>query len=289
MKIAAFTFVRNAIKYEYPILESISSILPIVDQYIIAVGKSEDNTLALIQSINSPKIKIIESVWDDTLREGGRVLAVETDKALAEITEDFDWAFYLQADEVVHEKDHPAILQACEKFKNDKSIEGLLFKYIHFYGTYQWIGSSRKWYRNEIRIIRPGIGISSYRDAQGFRKHGSKLMVRPIDANIYHYGWVKHPRAQQLKQETFNKLWHDDHWVKTNVAAVEEFDYSNAGILAPFRGTHPAVMQARLNDVTWPFTFEVTKVKISLKERISAFIEKLSGWRFGEYKNYKIR
>ena len=289
MKLSAFTFVRNAIKYDYPVVESIKSILPIVDEYIVAVGNSEDETLALIKYINSPKIKIIETIWDDTLREGGRVLAVETDKALAAVSPDSDWAFYLQADEVVHENDLPAIVEACKLYKEDKTVEGLLFKYIHFYGTYDWIGSSRRWYRNEIRIIRPHIGVSSYKDAQGFRRNGEKLNVEPINAKIYHYGWVKPPSAQQLKQQTFNKLWHDDNWVKENVADVEEFDYTNAGLLSRFEGSHPAVMKDRLAAVNWPFEFDPAKVKLSFKERFTGFIEKITGWRIGEYRNYRVK
>ncbi len=104
MKVSGFSFIRNAIQYDYPIVEAIQSILPLCDEFVIAVGRSEDQTLSLIQSIQSDKIRIIETVWDDSLREGGRVLAVETDKALAAIAPDSDWAFYIQGDEVVHEK-----------------------------------------------------------------------------------------------------------------------------------------------------------------------------------------
>lgn len=111
--ISGFTIVRNAIKYDYPIVESIKSILPVVDEYIVAVGKSDDDTLGLIRSIQSPKIKIIETIWDDTLREGGRVLAIETNKALAAINPKANWCFYLQGDEVIHEQYHDAILHAC--------------------------------------------------------------------------------------------------------------------------------------------------------------------------------
>ena len=95
MKVAGFSFVRNAIKYDYPIVEAISSVLPVCDEFVVAVGNSEDQTYDLIKSINSPKIKIIETVWDDNLRDGGKVLAVETDKALKAISSDCDWAFYI--------------------------------------------------------------------------------------------------------------------------------------------------------------------------------------------------
>jgi hypothetical protein len=106
MKIAGFSFIRNAVKYDYPIVEAILSILPLCDEFVIAVSKSEDNTLKLIRSIGSPKIRIIETVWDDSLRKGGAVLAQETDKALQAVSDDVDWAFYIQRDECLHEQYH---------------------------------------------------------------------------------------------------------------------------------------------------------------------------------------
>ncbi|MBL7748761.1 MAG: glycosyltransferase family 2 protein, partial [Chitinophagaceae bacterium] len=154
MKISGFTFVRNAVKFDYPVVESITSILPIVDEFIVSIGNSDDTTLQLIQSINSPKIKIHHSVWDDSLKEGGRVLAVETDKALAQVSPDADWVFYLQADEVVHEKDLDIIVKAAEKYLDKKEVEGFLFNYRHLYGTYDYVGDSRRWYSHEIRLLR---------------------------------------------------------------------------------------------------------------------------------------
>ncbi len=119
MKVSGFTFVKNAIKYDYPIVEAIKSILPICDEVVVAVGESDDKTLELIQGIDKEKIKIIETKWDESLREGGRVLAVETDKAYKEISEDSDWAFYIQGDEVVHEKYLDTIYDSMKKYKDD--------------------------------------------------------------------------------------------------------------------------------------------------------------------------
>ena len=90
MKVSGFTFIRNALKYDYLIVEAIQSILPICDEFIIAVGNSEDETLALIQKIDPQKIKIIQTIWNDSLRDNGEVLAVETNKAFAEISPDSD-------------------------------------------------------------------------------------------------------------------------------------------------------------------------------------------------------
>ena len=215
MKVAGFTIIRNAIKFDYPVVEAITSILPICDEFIVAIGNSEDETLQLIKSINSPKIKIIETVWNDHLREGGQVLAMETNKAFDAIGKDVDWCFYIQSDECVHEKHLASIKEAMIKYKDDKHVDGLLFNYVHFYGTYNYVGNSRRWYRKEIRIIKNDKSIRSYKDAQGFRKSdNSKLNVKPISAEIYHYGWVKPPTAQQAKQEHFHKMWHDDEWTK---------------------------------------------------------------------------
>lgn len=287
MFVSGFTFIRNAVKLDYPVLESIHSILDICDEFIVLIGNSDDETEQMIRSIDSEKIKIHHSIWDDSLREGGRVLAKETDKAFAHLSPQADWAFYLQADEVVHEQYLQTIKAAMEQYKDDILTEGLLFRYAHFYGSYHYLADSRKWYRKEIRIIRNDKRIRSYRDAQGFRKHDKKLLVREIDAYIYHYGWVKSPEKQQIKQKSFHKLWHSDEWVKANVSDATTFDYSEIDSLSRFEGSHPAVMKKRVASQSWDFDFDPGKKKLSLRERISFAIERMTGWRIGEYKNYK--
>lgn len=289
MKVSGFTIIRNAVKYDYPIVESITSVLPLCDEFIVAVGNSSDNTLGLIQTINSPKIKIVETVWDDDLREGGRTFALETDKAFQAVSSDCDWAFYIQADEAVHEKYYPAIREAMEKYKDDRAVDGLLFHYKHFYGSYDYVGESWRWYRREIRIVRNNKNIFSYRDAQGFRKKpNEKLNVKLIDAFIYHYGWVKDPRAMQFKQQDWNKFYHDDQWIETNITKAEAFDYSNVDSLALFNDSHPVTLKDRIAKKNWKFDYDISKKKYSLKEKIKRFVHSLTGYRIGEYKNYKI-
>ena len=287
MFVSGFTIVRNAIKYDYPIVEAITSVLPLCDEFIVAVGNSEDETLALIQNINDPRIKIIQTVWDDTLREGGRVLADETNKAYAAISVEADWCFYIQGDEVIHENSSAELKQAMLDHKDDKRVEGLCLLYRHFYGSYDYVGDSRKWYRREVRIIRKHPDITSYRDAQGFRfKNGRKLNVKLLDAYVHHYGWVKPPEAQQAKQQSFHKMWHDDQWMKENIPAVDAFDYSQIDSLALFTGTHPAVMLTRIGRMNWKFSIDPTQKKWGVKMRFLMWLEKKWGWRIGEYKNY---
>jgi len=288
MKVCGFTIIRNAVKYDYPVVESIRSILPVCDEFLVLVGKSDDGTLELIRNIDSPKIRIEESVWDDSMKEGGKVLAVETNKAFDLIPKDFDWAFYLQADEVVHEKYHEAIREAMAKWQYNKEVDGLLFKYTHFYGTYRYIGNSRRWYRNEIRIVRNDKSIRSYRDAQGFRKNGEKLRVKSLEAAVYHYGWVKNPKTMQTKLLDFHRLWHDEDWIKQNVKQEDLFDFTDVDSLALFTGTHPSVMADRIRTSDWKIDLDISKKKLGLKDSVLNYFEKATGHRLFEYKNYKI-
>ena len=289
MKVSGFTFIKNALIYDYPIEEAITSILPICDEFIVAVGKSDDETLKLISQIDTDKIKIIETEWDESLRAGGRILAIETDKAFANIAKDSDWAFYIQGDEVIHQKYLSIIQDAMKKHKDDFNLDGLLLNYLHFYGSYDYVGSSSNWYSNEVRIIRNDRSIYSYRDAQGFRKgNNEKLRVQPVDAFVYHYGWVKEPKAMQQKQENFNKYWHNDEWISNNILAADEFDYSrDMRKLTPFIDQHPEVMKKRISKKNWKFNHDISFNKTSLKDQFKKIMNKYLGIDLG-YKNYII-
>ena len=301
MKVSGFTIIRNAIKYDFPVVESIRSILPLCDEVIVSVGNSKDATLELIKNIQSPKIKIIESVWDDSIRKGGLLLAKETNKAFDDVSKDADWVIYIQADEVMHENDIPVINASMEKFKDDKNVEGLLFEYKHFYGSYAFLEDSRLWYRREIRIIRNDKHIRSFRDAQGFRKYdtltpsdeellkgGRKLRVKHTGASMYHYGWVKNPVVQQNKRNRFYKLWHEKDSVEKNLTTSTEYDYSVVCALKKFEGAHPEVMLDRVKKQDWKFDFDTNNKNLSTRESLVRFIEIKTGWRPGEYKNYKL-
>lgn len=289
MKVTGFTFIRNAVKYDYPIAESIRSILPLCDSVVVAVGNSEDRTLELVQAIAPDKIKIIQTEWDDNLRSGGRVLAEETNKAFAAVAEDSDWAFYIQGDEVVHEQYLPAIKQAMQRWKDDPRVDGLLFNYLHFYGSFDYVGDAYSWYRKEIRIIRSSKNIYSYKDAQGFRKNeDEKLRVKPVDAWIYHYGWVRPPKVMQEKHRDTRKFYENDQWIDQHIAKREEFDYGQIDSLRPFTGSHPQVMQERIQRINWHFDHDPSFNRLRPKDRFRRIVENLTGYRLFEYKNYKI-
>jgi hypothetical protein len=290
MKIAGFTFIRNAVLLDYPVTEAIRSILPLCDAFYVALGNSTDTTSDLIKSLNSDKIITIDTVWNESLRTGGRVLADETNKIFREIPQDFDWAFYIQADEVVHENDLNGIYAEMKKYKNDPKTEGLLFKYRHFYGSYDYVAKSYRWYRKEIRIIRNRKDIFSYRDAQGFRKLPNlKLNVREINAYINHYGFVRNPSSMLKKSKEFENLWAAKNISVADIDENELFDYMQ-GVhhLELFRETHPDVMRERIERLNWKFEYDLKQNRYTLKDKIRLFCDKNFGWIPGEYRNYHL-
>lgn len=288
MKISGFTIIKNALQNDYPIIEAITSILPVVDEMVVAIGNSSDDTEKVIRSIGSDKIRIVHSVWDvEHNNKGGTILAIETNKAFQHIASDSDWAFYIQGDEVLHEKYHDAIRSTAEKYKDDKKVDGLLFKYLHFFGTYDYVGDSRRWYHREVRIIRNDKSITAYRDAQGFRRNGEKINVKPVDAVMYHYGWVKSPKQMREKQKNVIQFWEDQAAVKKRILATDIFDYNEFDSLARFNSSHPEVMKKRIAEKNWEIDMDISKKHFSFKDRILYWIEKKTGIRLFDFKNYR--
>lgn len=254
MFVSGFTFCRNLVKLDYPFIESIKSLLPLVNEFVIAVGDSQDNTLELIKSINSDKIKIINTFWDRNLSIGALAFSEQTNIALDNCNPKADWAFYLQGDEIIHELEHKKILDALYKYKDNKDILGLMFKYFHFRGDYNSIDLYQ--YRRAVRVVRPGGVVRSVGDAYGFARASDNLfldksqksLVKKINAHIYHYGWVK---TLQTRREKFllgvewyhggEKTPMDEKILSDNDLLPKDYD-----ILKEFRGIHPSVMEFRV-------------------------------------------
>lgn len=289
MKVCGFSFLKNAVKFDYPAVEAIKSILPVCDHFIVAVGDCDDGTAEMVQSID-PKVQVMRTVWDESFREGGRVLALETDKAFQAIPSEYDWCFYIQGDEVVHEQYLPNIRKAMEDNLANTKVEGLLFKYLHFFGSYDFVGQAHSWYRREIRIVRNRKDVFSYRDAQGFRiKPNRKLHVVLVDAYIYHYGWTREPEALQQKEEAKIKLYHDDGWISSFFVKSKKYEYQEKREpIRRFDGTHPAVMKTRIARKNWDYNPDLSFDYRSFKDRFKRTMFNLFGWIPGEYRNYKL-
>ena len=251
MKVSGFTIIKNGVKYFYPFKEAILSILPLCDEVIVNVGDSEDNTLEIVESIKSEKIKILKRTWDMSLRENGVLLSTETNHALKECTG--DWCVYIQADEVLHEKFIPEIQSAMAKYRNNPKVEGLRFSYKHFYGSYDYYQDNyRNWYVKESRVIKNDPDIVSWGDAMDFRhKDGAKINSVDIKAEIYHYGYVRPPDTLTRKRIDFQKLYGTDDEVVKFAGSI--ITYDDLGNLKRFNEAHPSVMLERVKQCNWNF------------------------------------
>lgn len=253
MKVSGFTICRNAVKFDFPIVEVIRSALPIVDEFVVNVGQSDDGTRDLIRSIGSEKVRIVDSVWDDRMQKDGLLFSRETNVALSRCTG--DWALYLQADEVLHEAEHDTVRSALRDHVNDPAVLGFTFRYLHFYGDYR---SCNPWfYHRAVRIIRNDGQIESCGDAvgfwlktdQGYLQSAHKDRIRPSGATIYHYGWVKPPRVllEKFRYQIARHHGSRPGAEQAKMLAQEAYEFEEYDIMKNFTGTHPAVMRDRIS------------------------------------------
>jgi hypothetical protein len=283
--ISGFTIVRNAIKLDFPVEASIRSILPICDEVVVNVGRSEDETLDLVRSIASPKIRILETEWDMSRRN--TVLGHETLRAMRACAH--PWGIYIQADEVLHERGAAALQEAIRRHDGDPRVEGLLVRYLHFYGGFDTVATHRRWYRREVRAVRldPALDIRPYQGAQGFRvgPEHRKIRARLTDAEMFHYGWARPAQALREKRELGKTMypWRD---ASERLPLLEWIPG-----MQPFRESHPAVAQQ------WIDTRRVDPERLIgprkfrwrfVRYYISGWIERLTGVRVFEFRNYKL-
>ena len=279
MKISGFSIARNIRKYNYPILEAIRAILPICDEFVINVGESDDDTFTFIQSLKDPKIRIIQTKWN--LDQKPDILSHATNLALKECKS--DWAFYVQADELIHEDDLPRLKGLMEKHLHDDKVDAFRFKWLHFFGSYHRYRIDHGWFQKQERIIRNNGTIESCTDAWTFRrKDGQPLRIKHSGCFLYHYGWV-HPgdvmTQRRLNAET---LW------KKEVPQGERkgvFSYGDLNRFPPYFGSHPAVMRPHLKNHTlsrqdwqdierryWWHPMKVFKVRYKTFKRVKTAI-----------------
>ncbi|MEG1634688.1 MAG: glycosyltransferase family 2 protein [Rikenellaceae bacterium] len=309
MKLSAFTIIKNAQIYDFPIVESIMSAIDIVDEYVVLAGDSSDDTNRLIEAIDSPKLKIYYNTWDiDKYSKNGTIYAYQTDKAMRYCTG--DWCLYLQSDEAVHHDSLKTIREACEKYLDDHRVEGFVFKYKHFYGDYDhYIDALHFAYPREIRLVRNIDDIHSWRDAQSFRvipkfdyedycqKEGArKLNCILLNAYIYHYGWARHPVAMVGKMKHYASVYGRGDSADNIKAGVDYYEYGNISTMAQFKGTHPHSMKKRVREMSWKKLLRYDgpnpnmKKKFKTKYRIMSFIENkiMGGKIIGGFKNYNL-
>ena len=284
MIVSAFTFIKNGQILGYPFIESIKSILPIVDEFIINVGESEDDTLEMIKSIRDKKIRIIESNWNDGMRDRGYVYGQQ--KMIAQFNCSGDWAFYIEGDEVYHERDLGQIKKSMEMHLNDSNVEALVFDFNHFYGNANSVINSPGWYRSEARIIKNSI--RSYAPDGLFwlildsNKKGRYPRAKHTGAFCYHYGWVRTEDQMNLKNSKVQKYWGSEP-VNIDYTQMDQL------IIKEFQGSHPEVIKEWLPKESGLYKVDPNykSTKKQKKHRMMIKFEKLFGVDLSK-KHYKL-
>lgn len=285
--LSGFTLVRNAIKLDFPIVPAIRSVLEVCDEVVVNVGKSEDATRDLVASIKDPRVRILDTEWDFSKKNV--MLSIETQRAMDACAG--SWGIYIQADEVLHERGAHILKEKVAEWDHDARVEGLLVKYLHFYGGFDRIATNRRWYRREVRCIRLGKDIRPYQGAQGFRVGPSyrKIRARPTDAEMFHYGWARPAKAIKEKLEISKTIypWGGNRFDKEQARGYLEW----IPMLRGFTGTHPAAARdwiaQRTHDperVIGPARFKPQHIRFYVSE----WIERLTGARVFEFRNYKV-
>jgi hypothetical protein len=289
--LSGFTIVRNAVKLDFPIVPAIRSVLEVCDEVVVNVGKSEDETRDLVASVNDPRVRILDSVWDFTKQN--EMLSQETMKAMAACRG--SWGIYIQADEVLHEDGARILRDKAQEWDADERVEGLLVRYLHFYGGFDTIATNRRWYRREVRCIRLGGGrdIRPYQGAQGFRvgppPEYRRIRARATDAVMFHYGWARPARAIREKYEISKTIY---PWSRERSAREQERGYLEwLPLLKRFTGSHPRAayewVRERMTDPErriGPRHFRLEHLRFYMSD----WIERLTGERIFEFRNYQL-
>jgi glycosyltransferase involved in cell wall biosynthesis len=293
MKISGFTFIRNGLVLGYPFVPAIRSILPLCDEVIVNVPRSTDGTLDAVRQIDDPKIRILESEWDESQRTAGLAMSHHTNLALRECTG--DWCVYIQGDEVLHEDTLPLMRAAMQREVNHPAVQGLLVDYTHFYGSYWTYAYSFGWYQREVRVVRRDSKIQSRGDAQGFRTvDNEKLWVKRSGGKYFHYGHALSPEQAKIKRENFLKLSRDDETVSQEIKNRPEQFYDEDQKVKKFTGTHPAVMRDIVSAANWTYTSRAPLIRFGRAYRRSYFwedvamiVKRLTGLTIGVHRNYR--
>ncbi len=292
-RVSGFTIVRNATVLDFPLEASIRSVLPLVDEFVVVVGESDDDTRDRVTALADDRIRIVDSVWDFGNRY--RVLAVETDRAIAECTG--DWGCYIQADEVLHHDTLPILARDIARYDDDPRVEGLVVKYRHFYGTPEVMARARRWYRQEVRVVRlpPAVDVHSHEDAQGFRvgPEKRKLRVALTDAWMHHYGWARPDPALIAKASQHPKLYHDPEGASSQAgsAAPQSYLLPWEPGLRPYHGSHPKAALGWISTRSPDPVERILPRRLAwrhLRDYFSIAWENLTGRLPFEYRNFQV-
>ncbi len=287
MKVSGFSFLRDGVRLGYPFVESIRSVLPVVDEFVVAVGKSDDGTLERLQALEEPKLRLVETTWNEQCRSHGFVYGQQ--KMIAQYNCTGDWAFYLEGDEVLHEDDLDSLQRAMRHYLDDPKVEALAFDYLHFYGDTQHLHLSSQAYRKAARILRNSLrsfapdglywAIIKEKKWHGGRNKRRTRYPRAAALNlpIYHYGNARHERYVQAKADAGNQYWSEKQAFSSSYG---DLDPAQVG---PFEGAHPAIMSDWIREHANPELRFNPDHQLTRREKKHRFNARLERWFGGDF------
>ncbi len=281
MKVSGFTFLRNGEWFGYPFIQSIRSALPIVDEFVIALGPCQDRTREMLEEMNEPKLRIISTHWNQSIRNDYSIRGFNygQQKSIALFNCTGDWAFYLEADEIIHQDDLPIIRANMEKYLHDDRVESLVFDYLHFYGNTKTLAWSPRWYRRAPRIIKNTIPVWAPKGLFFLvlenHKRGRYPKAAHSGARIFHYGYVRTEEEYQAKQDNTDIYWRKDKAVSESKTI--QYSQIDSKALVEFHGDHPEVINGFFPEAHSPFSSD-PNYPISFRDRRHRITLQLEKW-----------
>lgn len=292
MKVYGLAFIKNGEKFDYPYIESLQSLSPLVEEIYVNVGICDDGTRENVEKVKN--VKIFDVEWDDNRSDRGHILSDMTNLVLNKLRreksgpEDSDsWVIYLQSDEVIHESEERMILEDIKRAQ-ELGHDCVRFRYLHFLGSHNKVALHKRWYPQEIRAIKLQSDILSLGDAQTFENYTNPF---ESDAHIYHYGHVRDEVAYKQKMKKFHTYYNSGfHLYRKNLKRLIK-DFLRNDELTSFYGDHPKCMQDRIKRIGGTYIApEVDEVAIwgDLSNISSEFIEKINARKVLFNQNGKI-
>ncbi|MCI4363845.1 MAG: hypothetical protein L3K13_06040 [Thermoplasmata archaeon] len=149
--ISGFMAVRNGLRLGYPFREAIRAALPVVDEFVVEDGHSEDGTYELLELLASsePKLRLSRHGWDPVSTNGSAIRnALDHARRLAR----GDYIWQVDANEVLPGQDVDA-MRALPTSYPEKELFGL--PYAQLLGPIEFTSEVRWRFARNLPSIHP--------------------------------------------------------------------------------------------------------------------------------------
>lgn len=187
--------IKNGITQGYPFWESLKSCLPFANEIVISEGNSSDETATYINKFasiygsasgNGPTIRLFRDEWTKGQSGNGEIISIISEKNMRRCT--YNWIYYLQADEIVHEGNVDFIKSIASK--NSRRYNAVEFYFWHFLGSWNPVKSGAA-YHEAIRMVKNNPKIKLMGDGWTFEGDVSPVCKSVnVPHPLFHLGWV---------------------------------------------------------------------------------------------------